>query len=78
MPAWGAPGGGPLTSQQLETIIEYLSVIQLTPEQMEKEVQAGLRESVLKEVRDQNPEAEETELHEAYNLLFFRLGDALA
>ena len=78
MPAWGAPGGGPLTSQQLETIIEYLSVIQLTPEQMEKEVQAGLRESVLKEVRDQNPEAEETELQEAYNLLFFGLGDALA
>ena len=78
MPAWGAPGGGPLTSQQLETIIEYLSVIQLTPEQMEKEVQAGLRESVLKEVRDQNPEAEETELQEAYNLLFSGLGDALA
>ncbi len=78
MPAWGAPGGGPLTSQQLETIVEYLSVIQLTPEQMEEEVQAGLRESVIKEVRDQNPEAAESELQEAYNVLFRGLGDALA
>ena len=78
MPAWGAPGGGPLTSQQLETIVEYLSVIQLTPEQMEEEVQAGLIESVLKETRDQNPEAAESELQEAYNVLFPGLGDALA
>ena len=78
MPAWGAPGGGPLTSQQLETIVEYLSVIQLTPEQMEEEVQAGLRESVLKETRVQNPEAAESELQEAYNVLFPGLGDALA
>ena len=78
MPAWGAPGGGPLTSQQLETIVEYLSMIQLTPEQMEEEVQAGLRESVLKETRDQNPEAAESELQEAYNVLFPGLGDALA
>lgn len=77
MPAWGAPGGGPLTSQQLETIVEYLSVIQLTPEQMEEEVQAGLRESVLTEVRDQNPEASDRELQDAYNLLFPGLGDAL-
>ena len=29
MPAWGAPGGGPLTEQQLENIVDYLFSIQL-------------------------------------------------
>jgi mono/diheme cytochrome c family protein len=29
MPAWGAPGGGPLTEQQLEHVIDYLQSIQL-------------------------------------------------
>ncbi|MBG02309.1 MAG: hypothetical protein CL470_08575 [Acidimicrobiaceae bacterium] len=77
MPAWGAPGGGPLTSQQLETIVEYLSVIQLTPEQMAEEVQEGLRESVLLEVRNQNSGASESELQEAFNLLYTGLGDAI-
>ena len=76
MPAWGAPGGGPLTSQQLETIVEYLSVIQLTPEEMADEVQTGLRESVLKEVRDQYPEAT-SEQQEIFNLLHTGLGDAI-
>ncbi|MBB32444.1 MAG: hypothetical protein CL455_02170 [Acidimicrobiaceae bacterium] len=76
MPAWGGPGGGPLTSQQLETIVEYLIEIQLTPEQMASEVQEGLRESVLKEVRDLNLEATDSELVELYNDLFDGLGDA--
>jgi len=29
MPAWGAPGGGPLTEQQLDNVIAYLYSIQL-------------------------------------------------
>ena len=29
MPAWGAPGGGPLTEQQLDDVIAYLYSIQL-------------------------------------------------
>lgn len=29
MPAWGAPGGGPLTEQQLENTVDYLFSIQL-------------------------------------------------
>ncbi len=29
MPAWGAPGGGPLTDQQLDNVIAYLESIQL-------------------------------------------------
>jgi len=42
MPAWGAPGGGPLTSQQIEEIIAYLTSIQLPAEQSLTEVQAEL------------------------------------
>jgi mono/diheme cytochrome c family protein len=30
MPAWGAPGGGPLTEQQLDNVIAYLYSIQLS------------------------------------------------
>ncbi len=32
MPAWGAPGGGPMTEQEIETLIVYLESIQLPPE----------------------------------------------
>lgn len=42
MPAWGAPGGGPLTSQQIEEIIAYLISIQIPAEQSLTAVQAEL------------------------------------
>lgn len=38
MPAWGAPGGGPLTEQQLEYVIAYLESIQLPAEQVRADV----------------------------------------
>jgi len=42
MPAWGAPGGGPLTDQQLDDIIFYLTSIQLSGEESAKAVQDNL------------------------------------
>ncbi len=42
MPAWGAPGGGPLTEQQLTTLVYYMRSIQLTPEEVQAEVIAGV------------------------------------
>ncbi len=42
MPAWGAPGGGPLTDQQIDDIIYYLTSIQIPGEQSQAEVQAEL------------------------------------
>ncbi len=42
MPAWGAPGGGPLTEQQLTTLIYYMRSIQLAPEEVQSEVIAGV------------------------------------
>jgi mono/diheme cytochrome c family protein len=38
MAAWGAPGGGPLTTQQIDEIIAYLWTVQLKPEDMRTEV----------------------------------------
>ena len=37
MPPWGAKGGGPLTEQKLQNLIDYLSSIQLTPKQAQAE-----------------------------------------
>src|SRR6478609_5700960 len=42
LPAWGAPGGGPLTDQQLDDIIFYLTSIQLPAEESQKAVQDEL------------------------------------
>jgi len=42
MPAWGAPGGGPLTEQQLADVIEYLISIQIPGDESKAAVQAEL------------------------------------
>jgi mono/diheme cytochrome c family protein len=38
MAAWGGPGGGPLTTQQIDNLIAYMWSIQLTPDEMTVEV----------------------------------------
>src|SRR3546814_129362 len=43
MPAWGEGGGGPLTEQQLENIIDYLASIQLTSDESKDAVETQLR-----------------------------------
>lgn len=44
MPAFGAPGGGPLTTQQLDDIIFYLREVQLTEDELRESVESGLRD----------------------------------
>jgi len=46
MPAWGAPGGGPLTNQQLENIVFYLRRIQIDEATIRSQVSAGVRSGV--------------------------------
>ncbi|MCY3850341.1 MAG: c-type cytochrome [Acidimicrobiaceae bacterium] len=46
MPAWGAPGGGPLTDQQLEEVMFYLRSIQIPPERITAQVEAGVLQAV--------------------------------
>lgn len=38
MAAWGGPGGGPLTTQQVDNLIDYLWTVQLSPEDMRAQV----------------------------------------
>ena len=38
MAAWGADGGGPLTTQQIDNVIDYLWSVQLEPEEMRTQV----------------------------------------
>ncbi|MEO7572616.1 MAG: c-type cytochrome [Acidimicrobiales bacterium] len=43
MPAWGAEGGGPLTTQQIDELIDYLGSIQLTSEEAKVQAESALR-----------------------------------
>ena len=43
MPAWGAEGGGPLTTQQIDELIAYLESIQLTSDQAKAQVEEAVR-----------------------------------
>lgn len=38
MPPWGTKGGGPLTDQKLQELMDYIDTFQLTPEEAQKEV----------------------------------------
>ncbi|MEI2638494.1 MAG: c-type cytochrome [Microthrixaceae bacterium] len=60
MAAWGAPGGGPLTTQQIDNIIDYLWTVQVSPKQLRstaddfiKQIDEGLYDRMLK-VRKSN------------------------
>ncbi len=46
MPAWGAPGGGPLTPQQIEYLIRYMRRIQIPESELRESVETGVRDSV--------------------------------
>lgn len=44
MPAWGAPGGGPLTEQQIDILITYLRSIQKDEDAVQAAIDTGLIE----------------------------------
>ncbi len=56
MPAWGAPGGGPLTSQQIDDILIYLAEIQLSDEEVAAEVAEGVQEAAQVKITELEPE----------------------
>ena len=59
MQAWGAPGGGPLTTQQVDELIQYIQSIQLSPDEVEAEVLDGLVLQVRGDVLAANPDLAE-------------------
>jgi mono/diheme cytochrome c family protein len=42
MPAWGTEGGGPLTSQQIQNLVDYIFEFQITPAEAQEAVAAEL------------------------------------
>ena len=46
MPAWGAPGGGPLTEQQIEYLIRYMRRIQIPESELREAVDGGVRDGI--------------------------------
>lgn len=50
MPAWGPKGGGPLTEQKLQELMDYIETFQLTPEEAQAEVTTQLAKMM--ELRD--------------------------
>ena len=59
MPAWGLPGGGPMTSQQVHQLVVYLRSIQLDQEAATAEVEAGIAVGARAIVTADNPELTE-------------------
>jgi len=55
MPAWGAPGGGPMTTQQIEIIIVYLRSIQKGGDAVQSAVHDGLIEGARLELVSRDP-----------------------
>jgi mono/diheme cytochrome c family protein len=56
MPAWGLPGGGPMTEQQVDNVIDYLESIQLPEADVRAEVRDGLIEAYVTQVTDAETE----------------------
>ncbi|MEE9413645.1 MAG: cytochrome c [Acidimicrobiales bacterium] len=63
MPAWGAPGGGPLTAQQLDNLILYLRSIQLDAGDIQASVRDGAeqRKAALFAAADDGLSSEDSE-----------------
>lgn len=58
MPAWGAPGGGPFTTQEIDEVIAYLAHEQVeTVEEMRQRVDDGLAATVRQQLVADDPGA---------------------
>ena len=55
MPAWGAPGGGPLTPQQIDYLIHYLRRIQIPESELREIVDGGVREGIAEHLGVSSP-----------------------
>jgi mono/diheme cytochrome c family protein len=54
MPAWGGPGGGPMTDQQIDKVIAYIAHEQKSSEEIAKGVLDGLSGAALAKARGDN------------------------
>jgi mono/diheme cytochrome c family protein len=64
MPAWGLIGGGSLTEQQVDNVIDYLESIQLPEDEVRAEVRQGLVDAYVTRVLDDAEDEQDGELDE--------------
>jgi mono/diheme cytochrome c family protein len=60
MPAWGGPGGGPLTEQQIDDLVVYMRTIQLPEEKVAEDVMTGVVQQSRALVLERNPRLQTT------------------
>jgi mono/diheme cytochrome c family protein len=65
MPAFGEPGRGPMTTQQLDDIIHYLRSIQIPEDQIRAEVDGGVRDGLRALLIEQGADPDDQEALEA-------------
>lgn len=61
MPAWGAKGGGPLTEQKLQELMDYMLTFQITP----KESQEAVKKELATAMKAKDPECINARLEQA-------------
>ena len=61
MPAWGLPGGGPMTTQQIHQLVVYLRSIQLDQSETTAEVEAGIVSGIRTLILDNDPDLSDPE-----------------
>jgi mono/diheme cytochrome c family protein len=76
MPAWGAPGGGPLTEQQLENVITYLESVQLPAEEAKQALEEEIQK-VCKPDAQGNCTVDDPGSPESERVRYRNLGEAL-
>jgi len=57
MPAWGAPGGGPFTTQQIDEVIAYMASEQISDvETLRSRVDLGIEATVRSQILEESPD----------------------
>lgn len=59
MAAWGGPGGGPFTTQQVDDILAYIESEQILPAELRDRVSTGIIATARQKVLKENPELSE-------------------
>lgn len=56
MPAWGSPGGGPFTTQEVDNVLAYIEEEQILPDELRDRVDKGVIATAREKALQDNPE----------------------
>ncbi len=78
MPAWGGPGGGPLTEQQVNNLVVWMRSIQLDPDTIAANVRNGAAERKAALLKEADPSLSDEEAAAAAGAFMGEVDDMLA